>query len=152
MKRRTKAWYVFLAILAATTAPSGLAGPPAQNAAKNGLWPTMDDSAKYGYILGFSNATEFYQMVLRGTCFQVPSNPAPCSQATKQNIGELIEAHPIYGAKTLGAWKDGMDKFYTDPRNRGVDLISAMQIVGMELAGYPATEVDKQVRQARGEK
>lgn len=148
-KMLVRIWFPALAVLAMALSLGGQSPHSGSGPAQQNVWLKMDSSAKYGYILGFSNATEYYQMILRATCFQIPSLPQACSKQTQQNIRDVLESHPIYAGRTLGQWKAAMDDFYKDSRNQKIDPVSAMQIVGMQLAGYPESQIEKELKEAR---
>ncbi len=107
------------------------------------VWQMMDDSAKFGYLLGFSNASEYYQMVLR-------AERNGCSDETKDRINAFLDSNPVsvQGA-TLGQWKLVVDEFYKDPRNKGVNLVFAMRIASLQIAGRPQSEIEGQLERMR---
>lgn len=122
---------------------------PSRSMDTSNLWEKMDDGGKFGYVLGFSNASEYYQMVLRAMCFNATSNDlSGCTDETKDRITATLEQNPVSHA-TLAQWKSVLDEFYQDPRNKGIFLVSAMQIASLRIAGRPQSEIDGQLRRMR---
>lgn len=113
----------------------------AQAPASPNLWEKMDESAKFGYILGYSNASEYYQMVLRG----VSSESGP---RMKEVISSTLEGNPISHG-TLEQWRTLVDTFYREPRNKGIGLVFAMQIAQLQMAKRPQSDIDAQIEQMR---
>jgi len=114
---------------------------PSRNVDISSLWEKMDDSGKFGYILGFSNASENYQMVLR-------AERDGCGAEAKEHITAFLEQNPMSHA-TLAQWKASLDSFYQDPRNKGINLVFAMQISSLQIAGRPQSEIDEQLQRMR---
>ncbi len=102
----------------------------------------MDDSGKFGYVLGFMNASEQYQMMLKGIQ-SLPPDVIP------KVIASTLDGYPIYVGGNLGVWKEKVDRFYQDPSNKDVHPVVAMQIVGLQLAGRPQAEIDRAIQSAR---
>jgi len=42
-----------------------------------------------------------------------------------------------------------LDSFYQDPRNKGINLVFAMQISSLQIAGRPQSEIDEQLQRMR---
>jgi len=118
-----------------------VAHAPSRNGDSSNLWEKMDDSGKFGYILGFSNASENYQMVLR-------AEREGCNEETKAHMTAFLEDNPI-SHTTLARMKSLVDEVYEDPRNRGINLVFAMQIAGLRVAGRPQSEIERQLQQMR---
>jgi hypothetical protein len=124
---------MFLGVCAAKQIPSSADNP--------NLWEQMDDSGKFGYILGFSNASENYQMALR-------AEQNGCNDETKNRITAFLEQNPMSHA-ALGKWKSFLDEFYHDPRNKKINLVFAMQIAYLQMAGRPQSEIEGQLQRMR---
>jgi hypothetical protein len=48
-----------------------------------------------------------------------------------------VKAYQGYGGITAGQWKDGIDEFYKDFRNRTLDVRLAIRWVNEQLHGTP---------------
>ncbi len=105
------------------------------------LWEKMDDGGKFGYILGFLNASEYYQMVLR-------AERGGCSDETKGRIAAFLEQNPMSHG-TLEKRKSVVDQFYQDSRNKRINLVFAMQVASLQIAGRPQAEIERRVQQMR---
>ncbi len=114
---------------------------PAPQMGASSLWEKMDDGGKFGYILGFLNASEYYQMVLW-------AERSGCSDETKGRITAFLEQNPMSHG-TLGKLKSVIDQFYQDPRNKRINLVFAMQVASLQMAGRPQAEIERQVQQMR---
>jgi hypothetical protein len=114
---------------------------PSRNVDVSTIWDKMDDSGKFGYILGFSNASENYQIVLR-------AERDGCGEEAKERIITFLEQNPMSHA-TLAQWKATLDSFYQDPRNKGINLVFAMQIASLQIAGRPQPEIEGQLQRMR---
>jgi len=114
---------------------------PARSADNSNLWEKMDDGAKFGYILGFSNASENYQMVLR-------AERGGCDEITNDHLTGFLDQNPLPHAPML-RWKSLVDEFYQDQRNRGINLVFAMQIASLRIAERPQPDIDLQLQQMR---
>jgi hypothetical protein len=44
---------------------------------------------------------------------------------------------------------DGVDQFYADAINRQVEIVAALQILALKMAGKPQSEIDRALRVAR---
>ncbi len=125
---------VFLGVCAGRQVPT--------SKGSSNLWEKMDDDGKFGYILGFSNASENYQMVLR-------AEQNGCGDETKNRFIRFLEENPMPDA-TLTQWKSVLDEFYQDPQNQKLNLVFAMQIASLQIAGRPQSEIDRQLQLMRG--
>jgi hypothetical protein len=105
------------------------------------LWLKMDDSAKFGYILGFSNASENYQMVLR-------YERNGCTEETQGRLTSFLEQNPMPHAP-MSRWKSLVDEFYQDRRNERINLVFAMQIASLLIAEHSQAEIDGQIQGMR---
>jgi len=114
---------------------------PARNVENPNLWEKMDDSAKFGYILGFSNASENYQMVLR-------AERGGCDKKTSDRLTAFLDQNPLPHAP-MSRWKTLVDEVYQDQRNRGINLVFAMQIASLRIAERPQPDIDLQLQQMR---
>jgi hypothetical protein len=101
----------------------------------------MDDSGKFGYILGFFNSSEYYQMVLR-------AERSGCNDETKDRITAFLEENPM-SSGALGQWKSVVDQFYQDPRNKRINLVFARQIATLRMAGRPHPEIERRIERMR---
>ncbi len=116
---------------------------PDDSNAHSHVWEKMDDSAKVGYILGFSNASETYQMVIR-------YEKEGCGDVSREHLNDFLEQNPIsLSHTTLMQWKDEVDHFYKEPLNREISPMFAMQIVSLKFAGRSQEAIDKQVESMR---
>ena len=50
-----------------------------------------------------------------------------------------------YGGFRAGQWREGVDEFYKDYRNKGLDIELAMHYVQGQLHGKPAKELEEEV-------
>ena len=105
------------------------------------MWKMMDENARTGYILGFTNASEQYQMILR-------YERNGCGEVSREHISDFLDQNPISHG-TVGREETELDRFYKDPENKGVAIGFAMQIVWLKLAGRPQSEIDRQLDSIR---
>jgi len=61
-----------------------------------------------------------------------------CSESTR------IEAFDLGGFR-IGQWADGIDEFYKDFRDRGLEIHLAIRYVRGQLHGQPAKELEDEV-------
>jgi hypothetical protein len=110
---------VTILALALTTASAVALGENGQSSSPvthaSNLWKQMDDSAKFGYVLGFSNASENYQMVLR-------AEREGCNEETNARLLSFLEQNPLPHA-VMSRWKSLIDEFYQDQHRRGAEPV-----------------------------
>jgi|SRR5260370_25420385 hypothetical protein len=106
------------------------------------FWSTASDNTKLAYMYGYDDAEEMYRVVL-----DEGAKPL-CTEAGKQWIADFNRKFPMPKA-TIGQTKAGLDEFYRDWKNQRIGLWKALNVVRLQIAGRPQTEIDEQIRKLR---
>jgi hypothetical protein len=104
-------------------------------------WQTFPESAKVFYVAGLQDG------LLIGHGFSDPLSP--CAEQELKTFQEQIKK---YSANvSVKQIVDGLDRFYSDYRNRGIRIHFAVAIVMLSIAGEPQKGIDEKTEQARQE-
>jgi hypothetical protein len=107
------------------------------------FWSKADDNLKSAYLFGYYDAEQLYRTAM-------DKGVAPiCGDAGKTWITDFEQKLPLPESATVVQLKEGLDEFYRDWKNQGVDLGLAQRVVRLQLAGRPAAEIDEATRRAR---
>jgi len=103
-----------------------------------------ESSHKLAYVIGYLEAEAAYRT------FMDKALKGACGEAGRAQIEGFEGGLPAPSRVSPGQFIDGVDEFYKDWRNRAVNLHWAMNVVKLQLAGRPQSEIDEVTRQARG--
>jgi hypothetical protein len=118
-------------------------GAEAVSAPDGNRWRTLDDGSKLAYVVGFLDGMYLGHCI---TLWDLPSqDDDPCwSNATKsysKNRRRLVNQN------TYQDFVDGLDKLYSDDRNRKIAIHNGMQVV-MNLSTDASDEAKEQMLEA----
>jgi len=106
------------------------------------FWSAANDDAKLAYMYGYSDAEGMYRVV-------VDEGAKPlCTDAGKKWIDDFERKFPM-PKTTLGQTEERLDEFYRDWKNQKVSLWQALNVVRLQIAGRPQTEIDEEIRKLR---
>jgi len=109
------------------------------------FWSKADGNLKITYLIGYFDAEQMYRTALdRG------AKPL-CAEAGKTWIEDFDQKIPLPNNMTIKQTSDGLDEFYKDWKNQGVNLWLAQRIVRLQIAGRPQAEIDEAIRMARAD-
>jgi hypothetical protein len=95
----------------------------------NGFWWKEQDAlAKYGYVVGYVDATTQAFAVM-------PAIQQEAKMKQTPELQGLLEANFDYNNIAFGQFVDGMNKFYDDFRNMRINVRDAMNYVKNEVKG-----------------
>jgi hypothetical protein len=107
------------------------------------LWGKSNDAIKLVYLTGYSDAEQVYRLAIdRGIQLL-------CTDEGKKSVADFEYRFPMPIQVTLSQEKQGIDAFYKDFRNQGIDLLTAQNIVRMQILGRPQAEIDDYMTRAR---
>ena len=107
------------------------------------FWSKADENVKYAYVVGYVDAEDLYRFALdRG------AKPL-CGDEGKAWIDDFDRKVLAPDSETVKQAIEGVDEFYKDWKNQGVQLRIAQNVVRMQIAGRPQAEIDEAVRKAR---
>ena len=118
-------------------------------------WNDSSEGFRLGFVTGYlvsmntvGDAAIFRCMSAKGITSQTP--PKVLTDALDA-CAQSPEAKPYqaYTGFTVGQWKDGIDEFYKDFRNRSLDVQLAIRWVNEQLHGTPAKELEDMVTEWR---
>jgi hypothetical protein len=107
------------------------------------FWRDANDNAKFSYLMGYADAEQMYRLVL-----DKGAKPL-CSDAGREWIEDFDRKLPVPSNITFKQTTQGIDDFYKDWKNQSVPLELAQNIVRLQIAGRPQTEIEEALRKAR---
>lgn len=107
------------------------------------FWSKADGNLKFAYLIGYEDAEQFYRSAL-----DIDAKPR-CADAGKAWIEDFEQKMPMPYNITLKQMSEGIDEFYKDWKNQGIDIFLAQNIVRLQIGGRPQAEVDEAIRKAR---
>lgn len=106
------------------------------------FWSKADFGMKAAYLTGYTDAEGLYRL-------SIDTGIRPlCTDAGKGWIADFETKIPLPDA-SISQVMQGLDEFYKDLRNQSVSLYLAQNIVRLQLAGRPQSEIDEAIRKAR---
>lgn len=126
-----------------------------QQAKSDGYWwNEKDDSFKIGFVSGYVLAmvnvsdVKWFECLAERNGGKVPE-VYPGKEAANA-CGESPDVKRFkFGGYRNGQWRDGVDEFYKDYRNRGLAIPQAMWYVKQQLEGTPAKQLEDEVTEWR---
>ena len=121
----------------------------------NGFWWVgLSENFKLGFVSGYSQAMvnvrdiEGFECLAERNGGKLPSKPP-----SDQEIDACLETPRLsrydFGKLRMGQLQEGVDEFYKDFRNKGVEIDLAMDYVRDELKGKPAKELEEELARIR---
>jgi hypothetical protein len=111
------------------------------------LWKAMDTTTKLswanGFVQGISLSSSLAPMYL---CDGVKES-YKCYTAGSETMERNFMGQ--FRGMALDQLTDGLDVFYSDYRNRQIDIVFATTYVAQSIKGKPAAELDKQIETLR---
>jgi len=107
------------------------------------FWSKADGNLKFAYLIGYSDAEQMYRLAM-----DKGAKPL-CADAGKVWIEDLDRKIPMPNNITIKQTIEGIDEFYKDWKNQSVHLDLAQNIVRLQIAGRPQTEIEEAIRRAR---
>jgi hypothetical protein len=107
------------------------------------FWSEADDTNKLVYLTGYSDAEQLYRLAIDKGIQPL------CTDEGKKSAADFEYRFPMPTQTTLVQVKRGIDEFYKDFRNQTVTLLSAHNIVSMQILGRPQPEIDETIKRAR---
>jgi hypothetical protein len=143
----------FVPLLFATTATVAAHGQ--QQRTHDGFWWTdSTEQFRTGFVTGYvmamvtvSDANTFKCLAERNGG-KVPEKFPGMEAFDACAESARVEAFDLGGFR-VGQWSDGIDAFYRDFRNRGLEIHLAIRYVRGQLRGQPAKELEDEVTEWR---
>ena len=107
------------------------------------FWSKADGNLKFAYLIGYSDAEQIFRLAL-----DKGAKPL-CADAGKAWIEDFDRKILMPENITVKQTSEGIDEFYKDWKNQGVRLHFAQNIVRLQIAGRPQTEIEEATRKAR---
>jgi hypothetical protein len=114
-------------------------------------WTNSNEGFQIGFVNGYLMAMKTAGDSATFNCIAEKNGgvlPAKApDNATLTTCINSANARPfmVFSGFRVGQWKDGVDEFYKDSRNKSLDVQLAMRYVAQQLRGTPATELEKEV-------
>lgn len=108
-------------------------------------WSAQSEVNQVGYITGFFDGLILEQRIFDATLYN--ATPPKASQqlvdfATNVEFEANTQMDRLFTRVTVPQIRDGLKKFYSDPRNRRVLLFNATFVVVNAIAGSPREHVE----------
>jgi hypothetical protein len=103
---------------------------------------------KIGYLNGRYEGYDRLSNELYAIATLLSPGENPCARALMTIVDSWVDYYSL-GGITWGQMIDGLDEFYSDWRNRQIEISDALYAVKLELTGASATDVDRAKRLLR---
>lgn len=117
-------------------------------------WSGMTPSYKLGWVSGYAMAMDSAASLQMGTCMaNMPLYRKEWPNADPKVVLQkmcLSETQLDFDGIAMGQFADGIDSFYSDYRNKQLDINWAIQYARDAIKGKPASELDAELALWRG--
>ncbi len=107
------------------------------------FWSKADETNKLVYLTGYSDAEQFYRLAIDKQIQPL------CTDEGKRTLADFEYRFPMPAQVTLAQEKQGIDEFYKDWRNQSISMVTAQNIVRLQILGRPQSEIDAYIAKAR---
>jgi hypothetical protein len=120
-------------------------------------WNGSNDSFRVGVVTGYLLAMNTVADVFTVKCVHDKNGGKDPDGATLEQALTACEETPSvkpfheFSGFRAGQWSDGVDEFYKDFRNRGLNIELALKYVKDQLHGRPVKELEDEVTEWRRE-
>lgn len=122
-------------------------GVAAERPASDGYWwESLKVLERLVFVAGYTQATSRWSAFLKGSIFV---NVSPSEGQALSKYTKWLADHMDFGRVSVRQVTDGVDRFYADFRNKGIDIDDAMDIVRQQLQGVSDAEIEKQILKMR---
>jgi hypothetical protein len=107
------------------------------------FWDKADETNKLVYLTGYSDAEQFYRLAIDKQIEPL------CKDEGKRALADFEYRFPMPTQVTLAQEKQGIDEFYRDWRNQSITMLTAQNIVRLQILGRPQSEIDAYIARGR---
>jgi len=118
-------------------------------------WTDSSESFRLGFVTGYLMAMNSVSDANLVKCAADRSGGKKLdSKDLRVVLEECVETADVkwfseFGGFRVGQWSDGVNEFYRDFRNKGLEIALAMHYVKDQLHGKPAKELEDEVTEWR---
>jgi len=147
---------VLLAVTLGMGAAQGQQQQQQQTRAHDGYWWTGSSNEfrlgfVWGYVMAMVTAADAntFKCLAEKNGGKLPEKLCSMDVLDACARGPDVVPFDFGGHFRMGQWLDGVDEFYKDFRNKGLDVQLAMRYVKEQLHGKPAKELEDEVTEWR---